>query len=109
MALTVLWISFIILMFLRCPIGFSMGISCLFYFLLAGRYPLQVMAHQLSSGIMSYTFLAIPFFVLAGSLMNDSGITRRLFNFALSLVGSLRGGLCHVIIIAEVIVSGISC
>jgi tripartite ATP-independent transporter DctM subunit len=108
MALTVLWISFVVLMFLRCPIGFSMGISCLFYFLLAGRYPLQVMAHQLSSGIMSYTFLAIPFFILAGALMNESGMTRRLFNFALSLVGSLRGGLCHVIIIAEVIVSGIS-
>jgi tripartite ATP-independent transporter DctM subunit len=108
MDLAVLCISFLLLMFLRCPIGFSMEISCLFYFLLAGRYPLQVIAHQLSSGIMSYTFLAIPFFILAGTLMNQSGMTKRLFDFALSLVGSLRGGLCQVIILAEIIISGIS-
>jgi tripartite ATP-independent transporter DctM subunit len=108
MPLTVLWISFLVLMFLGCPIGFSMGISSLFYFLLSDRYPIQVIAHHLSSGIMSYTFLAIPFFILAGSLMNQSGMTKRLFDFALSLVGSLRGGLCHVIIVAEIIISGIS-
>jgi tripartite ATP-independent transporter DctM subunit len=108
MAFTVLCVSFLVLMILRCPIGFSMGISCLFYFLLADRFPLMVMAHQLSSGIMSYTYLAIPFFILAGSLMNQTGMTQRLFDFALSLVGSLRGGLCHVIIVAEIILSGIS-
>jgi TRAP-type mannitol/chloroaromatic compound transport system permease large subunit len=100
MAFTVLCIAFLVLMLLRCPIGFSMGIACLFYFLIAGTYPLMVMAHQLSSGIMSYTYLAIPFFILAGSLMNQTGVTQRLFDFALSLVGSLRGGLCHVIIVA---------
>lgn len=108
MPLTVLSISFLVLMFLRCPIGFAMGISSLLYFLISGRFPLQVIAHQMSSGITSYTFLAIPFFVLAGSLMNQAGMTKRLFDFALSLVGSLRGGLCHVIIIAEIIISGIS-
>jgi tripartite ATP-independent transporter DctM subunit len=108
MAFTALCVSFLALMILRCPIGFSMGIACLFYFLIADRFPLMVMAHQLSSGIMSYTYLAIPFFILAGSLMNQTGMTQRLFNFALSLVGSLRGGLCHVIIVAEIILSGIS-
>ena len=61
MAFTVLCISFLVLMILRCPIGFSMGISCLFYFLLAGRYPLMVMAHQLSSGIMSSPTWPFPF------------------------------------------------
>ena len=80
-------------MILRCPIGFSMGISCLLYFLLADRFPLMVLAHQLSSGIMSYTYLAIPFFILAGALMNQTGMTQRLFDFALSLVGSLSRGL----------------
>jgi len=108
MPLTVLLVSFLVLMFLRCPIGFAMGISSLFYFLLSGRFPLQVLAHQMSAGITSYTFLAIPFFILAGSLMNQAGMTKRLFEFALSLVGSLRGGLCHVIIVAEIIISGIS-
>jgi len=108
MAFTVLCIAFLVLMILRCPIGFSMGISCLLYFLLADRFPLMVLAHQLSSGIMSYTYLAIPFFILAGALMNQTGMTQRLFDFALSLVGSLRGGLCHVIIVAEIILSGIS-
>ena len=108
MAFSALCIAFIALMILRCPIGFSMGISCLLYFLLADRYPLMVLSHQLSSGIMSYTFLAIPFFILGGSLMNQTGMTQRLFDFALSLVGSLRGGLCHVIIVAEIILSGIS-
>ena len=108
MAFTALCIAFLVLMVLRCPIGFSMGISCLLYFLLADRFPLMVLAHQLSSGIMSYTYLAIPFFILAGALMNQTGMTQRLFDFALSLVGSLRGGLCHVIIVAEIILSGIS-
>jgi TRAP-type mannitol/chloroaromatic compound transport system permease large subunit len=108
MAFTALCIAFLVLMILRCPIGFSMGISCLLYFLLADRFPLMVLAHQLSSGIMSYTYLAIPFFILAGALMNQTGMTQRLFDFALSLVGSLRGGLCHVIIVAEIILSGIS-
>ena len=108
MAFTALCIAFMVLMILRCPIGFSMGISCLLYFLLADRFPLMVLAHQLSSGIMSYTYLAIPFFILAGALMNQTGMTQRLFDFALSLVGSLRGGLCHVIIVAEIILSGIS-
>ena len=108
MAFTVLCIAFLVLMILRCPIGFSMGISCLLYFLVSDQYPLMVLSHQLSSGIMSYTFLAIPFFILGGSLMNQTGMTQRLFDFALSLVGSLRGGLCHVIIVAEIILSGIS-
>ena len=108
MPLTVLLVSFLLLMLLKCPIGFSMGISCLFYFLIEGSYPLQVMAQQLSALIQSYILLAIPFFVLASSLMNETGVTKRLFNFALSLVGSLRGGLCHVVIVAEIILSGIS-
>jgi tripartite ATP-independent transporter DctM subunit len=63
---------------------------------------------MLSSGVRSYTLLAIPLYVLAGELMNSGGITQRIFDFANALVGHIRGGLGHVNVVASVIFSGMS-
>jgi tripartite ATP-independent transporter DctM subunit len=60
------------------------------------------------SGIDSFPLLAVPFFIMAGNLMNHAGITNRIYNFALSLVGWLKGGLGHVNIIGSVIFAGMS-
>ena len=60
------------------------------------------------SGIDSFPLLAVPFFIMAGNLMNNAGITNRIYNFALSLVGWMKGGLGHVNIIGSVIFAGMS-
>jgi len=64
--------------------------------------------HRMISGIDSFPLLAVPFFIFAGNLMNNAGITNRIYDFALSLVGWLKGGLGHVNIIGSVIFAGMS-
>jgi tripartite ATP-independent transporter DctM subunit len=59
-------------------------------------------------GIDSFPLLAVPFFILAGNLMNNAGITNRIYNFALALVGWLKGGLGHVNVVGSVIFAGMS-
>ena len=60
------------------------------------------------SGIDSFPLLAVPFFILAGNLMNNAGITNRIYNYALALVGWLKGGLGHVNVVGSVIFAGMS-
>ena len=83
------------------------GGSALVYILLTGIRPTCV-AHRMISGIDSFPLLAVPFFILAGNLMNIAGITNRIYNFALALVGWMKGGLGHVNIIGSVIFAGMS-
>jgi TRAP-type C4-dicarboxylate transport system permease large subunit len=64
--------------------------------------------HRMVSGIDSFPLLAVPFFILAGNLMNNAGITTRIYNFALALVGWLKGGLGHVNVLGSVIFAGMS-
>ena len=67
-----------------------------------------VVLHRMIGGVDSFPLLAIPFFIMAGSLMNSSGITTRIYDFALSLVGWMKGGLGHVNVIGSVIFAGMS-
>jgi TRAP-type C4-dicarboxylate transport system permease large subunit len=64
--------------------------------------------HRMIGGIDSFPLLAVPFFILAGNLMNNAGITNRIYNFALALVGWLKGGLGHVNVVGSVIFAGMS-
>ncbi len=82
--------------------------SALVYILLTGDLPPFVVVHRMISGIDSFPLLAVPFFILAGNLMNNAGITNRIYNFALALVGWLKGGLGHVNVIGSVIFAGMS-
>ena len=65
-----------------------------------------VVIHRMVGGIDSFPLLAVPFFILAGNLMNNAGITNRIYNFALALVGWLKGGLGHVNVVGSVIFAG---
>ena len=90
------------------PVAIAMAGASLIYIALSGTSPPMVVVHRMISGIDSFPLLAVPFFILAGNLMNNAGITNRIYNFALALVGWMKGGLGHVNIIGSVIFAGMS-
>src|SRR5664279_1970337 len=100
--------GFLALMVTGIPVAIAMAGASLIYFWLSGTSPPMVVVHRMISGIDSFPLLAVPFFILAGNLMNNAGITNRIYNFALALVGWLKGGLAHVNIIGSVIFAGMS-
>ena len=104
----ILLISFLILILLNCPVAFSMGISSTIYLILKGRFSLIMIVLLMTSGLENFTLLAIPFFIVAGQIMNSAGITQRIFDFANSLVGHVKGGLGHVNVLASMIFAGMS-
>jgi len=101
-------IFFLIFMAGGIPVAIAMAGASLAYILVSGNLPPFVVIHRMVSGIDSFPLLAVPFFILAGNLMNNGGITTRIYNFALGLVGWLRGGLGHVNVIGSVIFAGMS-
>lgn len=105
--LLVLLVPMFLLMALGVPIFLSMGITCL-AFILAFDLPITILAQSYVRGLANYDFLALPFFFLAGDLMNTGGITVRLLNFSKALVGHIRGGLSHVTIVTSMIFAGVS-
>lgn len=106
MILLLVFIIMFVLMGLGLEVFISMGISSIIYLLLQ-EIPLTLIAERMVGGI-SYSFLAIPFFMLAGELMNVSGITKKLTKFALFFVGHLKGGLAYVAVIVNLISAGVS-
>ncbi len=104
----------ILFMILRLPVAFSLGISSVIGYVIyvlqvPGRdFSMGLIAQRIISGMDSFLLLAIPLFLFAGKLMNEGGITERIFDFAGSLVGHRKGGIGHVNIIASLIFSGMS-
>jgi tripartite ATP-independent transporter DctM subunit len=96
------------LILINTPIAFSLGLSSLLFLILLQRTPLIIIPNRMVGGIDSFPFLACPFFILAGELMNTGGITQRLVNLAKAIVGHVRGGLGMVVVVAEYFFSGIS-
>ena len=90
------------------PIAFALLASGLALMLMLGLFDAQIMAQNLINGADSYELLAIPFFILAGELMNAGGISRRIIDLPIKLVGHLRGGLGYVAIIAAVLMASLS-
>ncbi|WP_114376377.1 TRAP transporter large permease [Elioraea thermophila] len=90
------------------PVAVALGGASLLYVALTGDLPLLVVVHRMVNGIDSFPLLAVPFFIMAGNLMNSAGITDRIFNFALAAVGWARGGLGHVNVFASIIFAGMS-
>jgi C4-dicarboxylate transporter, DctM subunit len=101
-------VTMALLILFGMPIAFSMGIACTAFLLLAKGIPSVVMHTRMIGGIDSFTLLAVPFFVLAGDLLNTGGITVRLVTLAKVLVGHIRGGLGMVVVVGEYFFSGIS-
>jgi TRAP-type C4-dicarboxylate transport system permease large subunit len=104
----ILTVSFLGLMLCGLPVAVAMAGGSLIYILVSGSVPDIVLAQRMISGIESFPLLAVPFFILAGNLMNIAGITGRIYNFAVALVGWMKGGLGQVNIIGSVIFSGMS-
>ncbi len=106
LSLTILVVS-IGLFLLRVPVSIAIGIATLVGFLMSG-IPATVMATRMIQGVDSFALLAVPFFILAGNLMNAGGITERIFAFARATFGWITGGLAQVNILASVIFAGMS-
>ena len=104
----ILIFSFVGLMLCGLPVAVSMAGGSLIYIMISGSVPDIVLAQRMIAGIESFPLLAVPFFILAGNLMNIAGITGRIYAFAIALVGWMKGGLAQVNIIGSVIFSGMS-
>ena len=99
----------LVFMFLGLPIAVAMGLAAVVSFVwLGGLDVLSMVPQRMYAGTTSFTLLAIPFFILAGNLMNTGGITSRLVHFAQCLVGHIRGGLGHVTVVTNMIMAGMS-
>ena len=98
---------FTILLALGVPIAFVLGISS-FIYLWKTQMPSVLVAQRVFVGLDNFLLLAVPLFILAGKLMNASGITRRLVDFFYILIGHIRGGLAYVNIIASIFFAGIT-
>ena len=100
--------SFIALLVIGAPVAVAMATASLMYLLVTGTAPDIVAAQRMIAGVESFPLIAVPFFILAGNLMNIAGVTGRIYHFALSLVGWMKGGLAQVNIIGSVVFSGMS-
>lgn len=108
MTLIVFIVSLLGSMAIGVPVAFSLmfcGVALMWYM---GMFNSQIIAQNMIAGADTFTLLAIPFFVLAGELMNSGGLSKRIIEFAIACVGHIRGGLGIVAIMAAVIMASIS-
>jgi C4-dicarboxylate transporter DctM subunit len=104
----ILGLAFIGFVAINVPIAFSMGLASIAGLLIKGNIPLVIVPQKIFTGCDSFPLLAVPFFILAGALMDTGGISMRLVNLARALVGHFRNGLGMVSIVSEIFFSGIS-
>jgi len=100
--------SFLVLMVVGVPVAVSMAVASVLYLVFYNVAPDIIAAQRMIAGVESFPLLAVPFFILAGNLMNSAGVTGRIYSFAVALVGWMKGGLAQVNIIGSVIFSGMS-
>ena len=93
---------------LNTPIAFAIAISALSFFLIDGEVPLNIFVQKMVTATDSYPLLAIPFFVLAGAIMNKAGITRRLLALADALVGHMTGALAQMCTVLATLLGGLT-
>lgn len=106
--MSVLIISFIILLVLGLPVAFVIGISGLAFFAVTPDIPFSITVQRIVAQTQSYSFLAVPFFIFAGTLMNESGITKRILSFASALTRRMWGGTAQVSAVMSTMMGGIS-
>lgn len=106
----ILWPTFLMLalLVLSVPVAIALIAPSLLYFYLGAAIPIDIFAQRIVSSTESFPLLALPFFVIAGSIMNSSGITRRLLNLADAFVGHLVGGLAQVTVILATLLGGLT-
>ena len=106
--MTIMIFVFLIVLLAGVPVFIALAGSSLIYTHFLAGIPDFVILHRMAGGIDSFPLLAVPFFILAGNLMNSAGITNRIYDFAVALCGWMRGGLAHVNIMGSVIFAGMS-
>jgi tripartite ATP-independent transporter DctM subunit len=106
--MTLLLFAFLLVLLAGVPVFIALASSSLLYTHFIAGIPDFVILHRMAGGVDSFPLLAVPFFILAGNLMNSAGITNRIYDFAVALAGWMRGGLAQVNIIGSVIFSGMS-
>jgi len=104
----IMGISFFLTLALGIPIAFVLGITALVAVIALSNVPLHLIPQRLFTGMDSFPIMAVPFFILAGNLMNAAKITDSIIEFSKLLVGRIRGGLGHVNIVASMFFAGIS-
>lgn len=108
MTIALFIISFFLLLFLGVPIAFALGLSSLLGISLHDSLPLMSVAQRMFIALNSFPLMAIPFFILAGAIMQAGGMSKRLVNFASSLVGHFTGGLAMVAVVTSMFFGAIS-
>jgi tripartite ATP-independent transporter DctM subunit len=107
-ALSAAFVIFALQLALGVPIGFVLLMVTILYLYASNSIPLSVIPINMQGGISSFVMLSIPFFILAGYVMTEGGLSRRLTDFVISLVGRFRGGMLQVIVVSMYVMSGIS-
>jgi tripartite ATP-independent transporter DctM subunit len=107
-AITAALVLFFVTIFGGLPIGFALLLSTAAYLYLADTVPMVALPQNMVDGTGNFVLLALPFFILAGLIMERGGISLRLVRFVHALVGHLRGGLLHVMVLSMYLVSGLS-
>jgi len=105
LALTALFLA---LMFLGMPVAFAVGVASFVFFITSDTIPAQIGVQRIASATQSFPLLAVPLFVLAGNLMNASGITDRIISLAKVMTGWITGGLAQVAIVVSALMGGVS-
>lgn len=101
-------VTLFLLLFLGLPVAFAMLATGVVLMLSRGEFDTQIITENLIRGADSFSLMAVPFFILVGAIMNVGGMSKRIVDFASSLVGHIRGGLGYVVIMAGVIFAGLS-
>ncbi len=99
---------FCLFMIMGLPIAVCLALGSMGAMVITGQYSVLAIVHKMAASVDTYVLIAIPFFILAGNLMNVGGITNRIFAFASALVGHIPGGLGHANVISSIIFSGMS-
>lgn len=108
MLIAVMIAALIVMIVIGVPIAVALAGSSLLYIGLAGTVPELTVIHRMVNGVDSFPLLAVPFFIMAGNVMNSAGITKQIYDFATAAVGWLKGGLGHVNVAGSVIFAGMS-
>jgi tripartite ATP-independent transporter DctM subunit len=106
--LAVLVAIFAVTLCVQMPIALCLGTTAMVYLLFYGGVPLSVFPQRMLAGVDSFILLAVPLFILGGALMETSGISQRIVDLAMVIVGRMRGGLGQVVVVTEILFSGIS-
>lgn len=106
--ITVFFVSFLVLMIIRAPMYICLLTSSVIYIMLTPELSMMTAMNKMMNSPNSFTLLSVPFFILAGQVMNNGGVTDKIFGFAKNLIGHWRGGLAYVNVLASLIFSGIS-